>query len=86
MKGQTMIVADHRVDLANRDDVFVVTTPLEVIATLEQNRRNVSAVVLTGDLATDRELAAFLIDAYPALRVVSANAGEAPDPYLPAFA
>lgn len=81
-----MIVADHRVDLSNRDDVFVVTTPLEVIATLEQNRRNVSAVVLTGDMATDRELAAFLIDAYPALRVVSGNAGEAPDPYLPVFA
>ena len=85
MKAQTMIVADHRVDTTNRDDVFVVTTPLEVIATLEQNRRNVSAVVLTGDLATDRELAAFLIDAYPALRVVSGKEGEVPDLYLPAF-
>ncbi len=81
-----MIVADHRVDTKNRDDVFVVTTPLEVIATLEQNRVNVSAVVLTGDLATDRELAAFLVDAYPALRVVSGTPGQVPDPYLPAFA
>lgn len=49
------------------DDVFVVATPLEAIERLE--RRRVRTVVLEGTFAKNRELAAFLRDFYPSVRV-----------------
>lgn len=62
-----------------------VATPLDLIAVLEQERDLISTVVLTGSFASMRELTMFLTDAYPALRILSGQAGELPDTYLPAY-
>jgi hypothetical protein len=64
----------------------VVRTPLDVIAKLEQERDQYEAVVLTDEFANDRELTAFLVEAYPALRIVQGRGDDEPDSYLPTFA
>lgn len=62
-----------------------VATPLDLIAVLEQERDRISTVVLTGSFASMRELTMYLTDAYPALRILSGQADEVPDTYLPAY-
>ncbi len=62
----TLIVSSEPVPGA-RADAFVVGTPLEAITRLE--RRPVHTVVLAGSFARNRELAAFLRDFYPSVRV-----------------
>lgn len=52
---------------------------------LEEERDMISTVVLTGNFASMRELTMFLVDAYPALRILSGHPGEEPDTYLPAY-
>jgi hypothetical protein len=68
-----------------RPNTSFVATPLDLIAVLEQERDLISTVVLTGAFASMRELTTFLVDAYPALRILSGRAGEEPDTYLPAY-
>ena len=57
----------------------------ELFAVLEQERDRISTVVLTGSFASMRELTMYLTDAYPALRILSGQACEVPDTYLPAY-
>ena len=49
------------------DDEICVATPLDAIYRLEH--RHISTVVLVGEYATNRELAAFLGEFYPSVRV-----------------
>ena len=65
---------------------MVVSTPLEMIAMLQEDRSRIETVVLTGPFAKNSELAAFLAESYPALRILAGRADEEPDTYLPAFA
>jgi hypothetical protein len=65
---------------------MVVNTPLEMIAMLQEDRSRIETVVLTGTFAQNPELASFLAESYPALRILSGRADEEPDTYLPAFA
>lgn len=62
-----------------------VATPLDLIKLLEHEREDISTVVLTGNFASMRELTLFLVDHYPALRILSGRPGEEPDTYLPAY-
>lgn len=49
-------------------DSIVVSTPLDAIARLE-SREVIATIVLAGSYATDRELAAFFAESYPAVRI-----------------
>jgi hypothetical protein len=65
---------------------LVVRTPLEMINMLQEDRSKIETVVLTGTFAKNPELASFLTESYPALRILSGRSDEEPDTYLPAFA
>lgn len=74
---RTVIVAgdeEHRRRLSEdlRDDTVVVAAPLEMISHLENEDSMVLTVILAGSggSAADRELASFLDEAYPWVRVV----------------
>ena len=67
-----------------RIDTAVVATPLDMIRTLQEDREQISPVVLMGSFANG-ELAKFLVEAYPSLRVLSGRSGEEPDTYLPLY-
>jgi hypothetical protein len=83
--SRTLVVSrNKRVHSAKR--YLVVTTPLEMIALLQEDRSRIETVVLTGPFAKNPELASFLSEAYPALRILAGRADEEPDTYLPAFA
>ena len=81
---RTLVVTKIPLPRARRNTSFVAT-PLDLIAMLENEREQISTVVLTGNFAAMRELTMFLVDSYPALRILSAPAGEDPDTYLPAY-
>lgn len=68
-----------------RGNTSFVATPLDLIKLLEDEREDISTVVLTGNFASMRELTMFLVDSYPNLRILSGRAGEDPDTYLPAY-
>ncbi len=68
-----------------RRNTSFVSTPLDLISRLETERELISTVVLTGSFAAMRELTMFLVDSYPALRILSGSPGEEPDTYLPAY-
>ena len=68
-----------------KPDTAFVATPLDLISVLENEREQISVVVLTGSFAAMRELTTFLVDSYPALTILSGRPGEEPDTYLPAF-
>jgi hypothetical protein len=68
-----------------RPNTSFVATPLDLINLLEQDRDDIATVVLTGNFASMRELTLFLVDHYPALRILSGRPGEDPDTYLPAY-
>jgi hypothetical protein len=68
-----------------RPNTSYCATPLDLIAVLEHERDLISTVVLTGNFASMRELTMFLVDSYPALRILSGRPGEEPDTYLPAY-
>ena len=86
---QTIVVSRRKSTVPrrrSRGETLVVTTPLEVIARLEQDREHVGTVVLAGSFAANRELVTFLTESYPALQILSARSDEEPDTYLPLFA
>jgi hypothetical protein len=53
--------------VGGKRDAIVVWTPLDAIAQLET--QPIAAVVLRGSFAADRELADFLTESYPQLRI-----------------
>ena len=53
-----------------RPDSVVVRTNLDLISQLEDPRNFVVMVVLAGSFAKDRDLASFLLEAYPGIKVV----------------
>jgi hypothetical protein len=59
-------------------DAVVVRTNLDLISQLEDPHSFVVAVVLAGRFAGDRELASFLVESYPGLKVI--EDAEDPDP------
>jgi hypothetical protein len=66
----TMIVSSSGNRPTNYDtheDVFEVATPLDAIVRLETQR--IRTVVLAGSYATNRELAAFVGEFYPTIRI-----------------
>ncbi len=65
---------------------LVVRTPLEMINMLQEDRSKIETVVLTGNFAKNPELASFLCESYPTLRVLAGRSDEEPDTYLPTFA
>jgi hypothetical protein len=79
------LVVTQEPPLHARPNTSFVATPVDLIALLAQEREDVSTVVLTGSFAAMRELTGFLLERYPALRVLSGRAGEDPDTYLPAY-
>lgn len=90
-RTRTLVVSEdegHRLLLARvlDDDTAVVATPLDMIRRLEDPWRRISTVVLAGSFAANRELASFLLDFYPLVRVIDGRSDENPDTYLPAFA
>jgi hypothetical protein len=83
----TLIVSNdenHRRAVSKRSDRDVVATPLDMIARLE-GHREISTVVLACDLAKSAELAAFLLDFYPEVRVIDGRRETDPDTYLPLY-
>jgi hypothetical protein len=79
------LVVTRTPPLRARPNTSFVATPLDLIAMLEEERDMISTVVLTGNFASMRELTMFLVDSYPALRILSGDPGEEPDIYLPAY-
>ena len=68
---RTLVLSDEtsRSRRRDHDRVFVVT-PLDLIAYLELMELPISTVVLSGRFGGDRELASFLLESYPDLRIV----------------
>jgi len=67
---QTMIVSggNQPTVRTTREDAIVVATPLDAIMRLE-GRDRIRLVVLAGSYATNRELATFIGEFYPMVRV-----------------
>ncbi|HEY5952697.1 MAG TPA: hypothetical protein VIV40_44665 [Kofleriaceae bacterium] len=81
---RTLVVSKNPPKHARPNTSFVAT-PLDLISVLEHERDLFSTVVLTGNFAAMRELTMFLVDNYPALRILSGRPGEEPDTYLPTY-
>jgi len=64
---------------------MVVATPLDMITQLEEHGGEIGTVVLDGGFAANRDLATFLLECYPAVRIVDGQRELEPDTYLPAF-
>ena len=66
---QTMIVSSNQPSVSStREDTIVVTTPLDAILRLE-HPEGIRTVVLAGSCTTNGELAAFLSELYPSIRI-----------------
>lgn len=83
-RNRVLVVSPLR-PLREKAGTVFVGNPLDMIEVLESSRDEIATVVLTGRYAANRELAAYLAQAYPALSIVSGRAGEEPDPYLPTY-
>jgi hypothetical protein len=85
-KPKTVVVSgDPRHREQQRPDAVVVQTNLDLISQLEDPRNFVVAVVLAGAFARDRELASFLVESYPGLRIIDGTDDPDPDLYLPLY-
>ena len=83
---RTLVVSPRKRSLAPKR-YLVVRSPLEMIARLQEDRSRIETVILTGTFAENPELASFLTECYPALRILSGDSDdEEPDTYLPTFA
>jgi len=83
---RTVVVSGDPRHRERRPDAVVVRTNLDLISQLEDPRNFIVAVVLAGRFAKDRELATFLIESYPGLKVID-DETEEPDlsSYRPAL-
>jgi len=79
------LVVTRTPPMRTRVDTAVVATPLDMIRTLQEDREQIATVVLMGSFAANGELASFLVEAYPSLRVLAGRSGEEPDTYLPLY-
>jgi hypothetical protein len=68
------------------DGAAVVSTPLDLIQELEDQRQLISTVVLLGRAEGHTELAAFLLDTYPSLRVLGMRYAVEPDAFAQLYA
>jgi hypothetical protein len=87
MELRTLVVSNdliHRHAICKREDRAVVSTPLDMIHQLEDHHE-ISTVVLAGGFAKNRELATFLLDFYPTVRVIDGRRDADPDTYLPVY-
>jgi hypothetical protein len=70
---QTMIVSsNNQPSVTPRDNAIVVATPLDAIMRLEKQEHphhRIGTVVLAGSFASNHELATFLDEFYPSVRV-----------------
>jgi hypothetical protein len=84
---RTLVVSPHKKD-GGAKRYMVVRSPLEMIAMLQEDRSRIETVILNGQFAKNPELASFLTECDPALRILSGgdDDDEEPDTYLPAFA
>jgi hypothetical protein len=81
---RTVVVSgDPRHREQRHPDAVVVQTNLDLISQLENPRNFVVAVVLAGQFAQDRELASFLLESYPGLKVIDGTDDPDPGSYLP---
>jgi hypothetical protein len=84
---RTLVVSPRKQPQTPPKRYLVVRSPLEMIARLQEDRSRIETVILSGPFAENPELASFLTECYPALRILSgADGDEEPDTYLPAFA
>ena len=60
-------------DPRQRERIFVVATPLDLITRLEGEVDALTIVVLDGVYAGNRELEAVLLDLYPTVRVIDGD-------------
>ncbi len=85
-RARTLVMSqDDRSRSHDRDDVVVVTTPLDLIHELERTDHLTSTVVLTGAFAANRDLATFLVDFYPAIQILEGRNDRDRDVYLPSY-
>ena len=87
MELRTLVVsndAQYRRALARRSDRAVVATPLDMITQLEDHHE-IATVVLAGNFAKSAELATFLLDFYPSVRVIDGRRDADPDTFLPLY-
>lgn len=71
--ARTLILSDERSSRARpraHHDRLFVSTPLDMIAHLEMLPVRIATIVLAGRFGGDRELASFLLESYPAVRIV----------------
>jgi hypothetical protein len=61
--------AGQRRRLAERRNILVVSTPLELLFALENNDQLISTVMLAGRFVNDGDLATFLGETYPQLGI-----------------
>jgi hypothetical protein len=83
---RTVVVSGDPRHGEERPDAVVVRTNLDLISHLEDPRNFVVAVVLAGHFAGDRELASFLVESYPGLKVIDDEMDDLePSTYCPVF-
>ncbi|MDQ3368205.1 MAG: hypothetical protein M3680_22505 [Myxococcota bacterium] len=63
----------------------MVSTPLDMILQLDDEEALFTTVVLAGSSSAKRDLAAFLLEYYPTVRVIDSHRDAEPDVYLPAY-
>ncbi|MBA3820879.1 MAG: hypothetical protein H0X17_18470 [Deltaproteobacteria bacterium] len=63
----------------------MVSTPLDMILHLDDKEALFTTVVLAGSPSAKRDLAAFLLEDYPAVRVIDSHRDAEPDGYVPAY-
>jgi hypothetical protein len=80
-----IVSGDPRHQGQQRPNSVVVQTNLDLISQLEDPQNFVVAVILAGPFAADRELASFLVESYPGLKVIDGTNDPNPDPYLPLY-
>jgi hypothetical protein len=85
------VVAARGTDLSRAQtkwgaDATVVSTPLEMISTLEADASTVTTVVLGDAFASDRDIVAFLLEMYPTIELVIDEDRDPLTPPSPAFA
>jgi len=84
---RTLVVSPRKRTQPAPKQYLVVRSPLEMITMLQEDRSRIETVILSGTFAENPEIASFLTECYPALRILSgSDEDEEPDVYLPAFA
>ena len=78
-------VSQRMLRVASRELTELLDAEACLISQLEDPQSFVVAVVLAGKFAGDRELASFLTESYPGLRVIDESGERDPNAYLPVY-